>query len=147
MLAFAHYSLGVDLPNSILQAIEHGGIDQSTWAIAKDELFVNRSTNNQHLSFKMTIPFVNFIEQPHFIEKIKLMIQRIFVSPRIMSKMYPIKPNYTDPKLYFYYLVRIRDLWQRYHKNTRKLILGETDISAVARRKYVLNQWLQEKSE
>jgi hypothetical protein len=66
MLAFAHYSLGVDLPNSILQAINHCGIDQPTLAITKDELFVNRSTNNQHLSFKMTIPLVNFIEQPDF---------------------------------------------------------------------------------
>jgi hypothetical protein len=147
MLAFAHYSLGVDLPNSILQAIEYCGIDQPTLAIAKDELFVNRSTNNQHLSFKMTIPFVNFIEQPHFIEKIKLMIQRIFVSPRIMSKMYPINPNYTDPKLYFYYLVRIRDLWQRYYKYIQQSMLGNTEVSAVMRRKYLLNQWLQEKSQ
>jgi len=87
MLAFAHYSLGVDLPNLILQAIEHGGIDQPTLAITKDELFVNRSTNNQHLSFKMTIPFVNFIEQPYFIEKIKLMIQRIFIKSVVTRKI------------------------------------------------------------
>ena len=81
------------------------------------------------------------------IEKIKLMIQRIFVSPRIMSKMYPINPNYTDPKLYFYYLVRIRDLWQRYYQHTQKSMLGNTEVSAVTRRKYLLNQWLEEKSQ
>jgi hypothetical protein len=147
MLAFAHYSLGVDLPNLILQAIEHGGIDQPTLAIAKDELFVNRSTNNQHLSFKMTIPLVNFIEQPHFIEKIKLMIQQIFLNSQMMSERYPVEPEYTDPKLYFYYLVRIRDLWQRYYQHTQKSMLGNTEVSAVTRRKYLLNQWLQEKSQ
>jgi hypothetical protein len=147
MLAFAHYSLGVDLPNLILQAIEHGGIDQPTLAITKDELFVNRSTNNQHLSFKMTIPLVNFIEQPHFMEKIKLMIQQIFLNAQMMSERYPVEPEYTDPKLYFYYLVRIRDLWQRYYQHTQKLMLGNTEVSAVTRRKYLLNQWLQEKSQ
>ena len=147
MLAFAHYSLGVDLPNLILQAIEHGGIDQPTLAITKDELFVNRSTNDRHISFKITIPFVNFIEQPHFIEKIKFMIQRIFLNPQMMSKRYPVEPKYTDPKLYFYYLVRIRVLWQRYYQYTQKLMLGNTEISTVTRRKYLLNQWLQEKSE
>lgn len=147
MLAFAHYSLGVNLPNSILQAIEHGGIEQSTWAIAKEELFVNRSTNNQHLSLKINIPFVNFIEQPNFIEKIKFMIQRIFLNPQMMSKRYPVEPKYTDPKLYFYYLVRLRDLWQRYYKYTQKSMLGDTELSALTRRKYLLNQWLQEKSQ
>ena len=147
MLAFAHYSLGVDLPNSILQAIESCGIDQPTLAITKDELFVNRSTNDRHISFKITIPFVNFIEQPHFIEKIKFMIQRIFLNPQMMSKRYPVEPKYTDPKLYFYYLVRIRVLWQRYYQYTQKLMLGNTEISTVTRRKYLLNQWLQEKSE
>ena len=145
MLAFAHYSLGVDLPDSILQAINHYGIDQKILAIAEGELFVNRSSNSQHLSLKMSIPFVNFVEQESFIKKIKLMIQQTFFSPQIMAKIYPVKPSYTNPKLYFYYLVRIRDLWQRYHKKTRKLILGETDISTVARRKYLLSQWLQKK--
>jgi hypothetical protein len=147
MLAFAHYSLGVDLPNLILQAIEHGGIDQPTLAITKDELFVNRSTNNQHLSFKMTIPLVNFIEQPHFMEKIKLMIQQIFLNAQMMSERYPVESKYTDPKLYFYYLIRIRDLWQRYYQYTQQSMLGNTEASAVTRRKYLLNQWLQEKSQ
>ncbi|MEI6331187.1 MAG: hypothetical protein WCP16_18240 [Pseudanabaena sp. ELA645] len=60
--------------------------------------------------------------------------------------MYPVKPNYTDPKLYFYYLIRVRDLWQRHYKNTQKSILGDVDIASVTERKYLLNQWLQEKS-
>ena len=95
----------------------------------------------------MTIPLVNFIEQPHFIEKIKFMIQQIFLNPQMMSERYPVEPEYTDPKLYFYYLVRIRDLWQRYYQYTQQSMLGNTEVSAVTRRKYLLNQWLQEKSQ
>jgi hypothetical protein len=147
MLGLIYRYFDVILPDTIMKSIEYYDIDTEILAIAKDELFVNRSTNNQHLSFKMTIPFVNFIEQPHFIEKVKFMIQRIFISPRIMSRMYPVEPNYTDPKLYFYYLVRIRDLWQRYYQHTQKSMLGNTEVSAVTRRKYLLNQWLQEKSQ
>lgn len=147
MLALAHHSLDVDLPDSILEAIEYYGIDQKILAIAEEELFINRSTNSQHLSLKITIPFASFIAQSNFINKIKLIIQQIFINPWAMSRMYPVEPNYTDLKLYFYYLIRVRDIWRRHYKNTRKSILGDVDIASVTKRKYLLSQWLQEKSE
>jgi hypothetical protein len=131
----------------MLQAIHYYGIDQRILAIAEDELFVNRHTQNQNLSVKISIPFANFIEQTNFINRTKLIIQRIFISPQTMSRKYPVQASYNDPKLYFYYLIRFRGLWQRYYQYTQKLILGNTEVSGATRRKYLLNQWLEEKSQ
>jgi hypothetical protein len=147
MLALTRNCLGVDLPDSMLQAIHYYGIDQRILAIAEDELFVNRHTQNQNLSVKISIPFANFIEQTNFINRTKLIIQRIFISPQTMSRKYPVQASYNDPKLYFYYLIRFRGLWQRYYQYTQKLILGNTEVSGATRRKYLLNQWLEEKSQ
>ena len=142
MLGLIHRYFDVILPDTIMKSIQYYGIDTEILEIAESELLENRK-----LSKAMTAPFTDFIEQTNFINKIKLMIQRIFISPGIMSIMYPVKPHYTDPKLYFYYLVRIRDLWQHHYQHTQKLILGNTEVSEVTRRKYLLNQWLQEKSQ
>jgi hypothetical protein len=141
MLGLIYRYFDVILPATIMKSIEYYGIDTEMLAIAESELLQNRK-----LSKTINLPFTNFIQQT-LIEKIKLMVQRIFINPRIMSKMYPVKPNYTDPKLYFYYLIRVRDLWKRHYKNTQKSILGDVDIASVTERRYLLNQWLQEKSD
>lgn len=142
MLGLIHRYFDVILPDTIMKSIEYYDIDTEILAIAESELLENRK-----LSQAMTAPFTDFIEQSTLIGKINLIVKRIFINPQLMSRMYPVKPNYTDPKLYFYYLIRVPDLWKRHYKNTQKSILGDVDIASVTERRYLLNQWLQEKSE
>jgi hypothetical protein len=142
MLGLIHRYFDVILPDTIMKSIEYYDIDTEILAIAESELLENRK-----LSQAMTAPFTDFIEQSTLIGKINLIVKRIFINPQLMSRMYPVKPNYTDPKLYFYYLIRFPDLWKRHYKNTQKSILGDVDIASVTERRYLLNQWLQEKSE
>lgn len=65
-----------------------------------------------------------------FFGKIKLLIQRVFISHRVLAREYNINP--ASPLIMVYYLARVRDLWRRYARSGWRMVAGEEEALAGA---------------
>lgn len=65
-----------------------------------------------------------------FFGKIKLLIQRVFISHRVLAREYNINP--ASPLIMVYYLARVRDLWGRYARSGWRIVAGEEEALAGA---------------
>lgn len=149
MLAMTQQLLEIDLPDSILIWIKNNLVNTNIQVVAQKILLENQQ-NSKLATLSLTI----FSSDLSLIQRIKLSTQRIFLSSAIMSQTYAMSFSYFSLKLYFYYLIRIRDyliylrnLWFYYQpviKNTEKTNL---DFLSFKEEKYLLHQWLQEKSD
>ncbi len=138
MLALTLKCFNISLPEKLLKEIQLYEIDDQILAIAEAELLNNRS-----VSKSITLPLATFIDQPNLFEKMKLIGQRILISPQLMTRIYPLKPSDNFFKLSFYYVIRIRDLWRRHSKRLQKLSAADSRmIISVSQRKEFLKAFL-----
>lgn len=85
-----------------------------------------------------------FQYQRGLIAKLRYIWQRIFIPKEIMARKYPVPAN--SAQLYFYYLVRVKDLFINQTSRVWQMWCGDQTIAAQASAKHTLWAWLN-KSE
>ncbi len=78
-----------------------------------------------------------------FFGKLSLVLRRVFIPRRVLAREYNVDPR--SVKLYFYYMVRLLRLLRDYRGSAARLLRGEGDALASARRESArgdLREWL-----
>ncbi len=72
--------------------------------------------------------------------KIHILLRSIFRPPKPLPQMYNLPEN--SLKVYFYYLVRARDLWRRYGHSARQMLAEESEFASKIDQDNALSDWL-----
>jgi hypothetical protein len=122
------------VPDDMLTAIKPGDFD-SRFPELVEELIL---TQRQQDLYLMPLP-----GSKHLLAKATMILKRAFPSPEKMSRMYP---SSSDSKLiYFYYLVRIKDLILRYCSQVCQMFWGNESVRVLAKQGdeiFHLKDWL-----
>lgn len=135
-LLLTHDLFNLKLSDSIYKWIENQNLPTTIISLAKEELM------NKGKIQKTTIYMDYLVNQSGLWFKLKLILQRIFLHPSQMAVIYPIKPTYFSFKLYFYYLIRMRDTWLNNREVFKKYLQNDPLIASTSERRSQLKQWL-----
>lgn len=130
-LRLAKEMVGASVPEEVLHSLKPKQFNETLFAMARRQIFTDSELANS-LSPNLARLWGN---KPLW-EKFILFWKRVFISPRMLSRIYPPPPN--SPKIYFYYLVRFRDLMNKYGPAVRHLWREDTIITTPT----TLSNWL-----
>ena len=129
--------LGASVPDDLMKIIKPSDFDERFMVLAKERIFAYEHWNSDGLSLSSNIAQLWGSER--LLDKGTLFLRRAFPSPEEMARTYPAPSD--SIRIYFYYLVRIKDLllrhgcrvWRllRWNERMRGLAKKENDISAL----------------
>ena len=135
-LYLAHDLLDTPLPHPILQTLQS---DQAAIRLvleSKAYLAGGRLPN----SYLVSPDFCEAWQEKQLIHRVHKALQRVFLSRAALACIYPVAPD--SPKIYFYYLVRLKDLLVRYSPMLYQLQRKQPEVT-VFERKAALIAWLE----
>ena len=138
VLRIAREWLLADMPDEALQALEPDDLDPRFVLWAKEELLSARDSMPS-----LHADFAQMWGTRRFRDKVSLFAKHAFPSPKALSRAYPVPPS--SMRIYFYYLVHLKDLLSRYAKTVWGLLRRDRQLATVAKRKErgnLLRDWL-----
>jgi hypothetical protein len=121
------------VPNEILDRLKPDNFDPQIVSWAKARLFDKRAYPPTTL--------IQFWKSNSYLEKANLFLKRVFLSPEEMAQLYPVLHN-SPKKLYFYYLVRLKELFLHHGCRTWLLLRRNKDLVNQAEQTEQLTDWL-----
>lgn len=115
---------GVTAPKEVMTALLPEGADSSAVGAAFEQ------AGSLDDAWAGLTPDLAAFSAAGFFGKIKLLIQRVFISHRVLAREYNINP--ASPLIMVYYLARVRDLWGRYARSGWRIVAGEEEALAGA---------------
>jgi hypothetical protein len=115
---------GVTAPKEVMTALLPEGADSSAVGAALEQ------AGSLDDAWAGLTPDLAAFSAAGFFGKIKLLIQRVFISHRVLAREYNINP--ASPLIMVYYLARVRDLWGRYARSGWRIVAGEEEALAGA---------------
>jgi hypothetical protein len=140
-LKLARELLGAFVPDDLLETIKPNDFDEHFMAIAMKQIFPNGIGTSHGLPLSSNIS--QLWGSKRLLDKMKILFKTTFQSPEVMTLTYPPPPN--SLRIYFYYPVRIIDLFKRYGPTVLRLLRHDQDILVrTSRRNEVtaLKDWL-----
>jgi hypothetical protein len=136
MLYLARTWLNTPVPESVVQALQSPGFTPQMGESALRYMLLDRPPEGE-----ISREFSHMWHQPGLGVKLRRMVSRWLLPRAIMAEMYPVSAD--SPRLYVYYLVRLKDLLVRYHQPLRRLIGGDPQMQLLTHQQS-LRQWLGE---
>jgi Uncharacterised nucleotidyltransferase len=140
-LTLAAQRLGTPVPPALLNqwppAPVPDAVSDAVLAQALDQLFADQNTAEL-----VSNEFAQLWSTPSLRQKVGLIWGRLF-APTLIIQEYPVKPD--SCKLYFYYLVRCKDLLVRYGHTLWRLWRRDPLLTATTARKQQLSAWLAQR--
>jgi hypothetical protein len=124
------------LPEEIIKRLDPGENYKEFIDFALVEMW--KSPDRKNTFFSREVAEYQF--QTGVWAKIDYMRQRIFIPKGLMAQKYPVPVS--SLRIYFYYIVRVKDLFCRHFQSLRQMSEGDIERVAEAARKYELWHWL-----
>lgn len=135
-LHLAHDLLDTPLPPSILQALASDQAAIPLLLESKAYLSGGRLPN----SYLVSPDFCAAWQEEKLIHRVHKALQRVFLPRTGLACLYPVAPD--SPMVYFYYLVRLKDLLVRYSPMLYQLQRKQPEVT-IFERKAALVAWLE----
>jgi hypothetical protein len=84
--------------------------------------------------------FADLWTDKSFLTKTIIILRSLFLPKKLIAQMYGLPES--SLRVWFYYLVRARDLWRRYGGSAREMTTGESPFSAGVEMDNALSEWL-----
>ena len=137
-LAAAQQLLGAQIPADVLKSLNRD--ECITFQV--DELHALLFPEHPELLHSPTEYFLDFLKTPHVSAKLRLFTERLFLSRQEMAVKYAVDPH--SRRLYFYYLLRFRDLAARFTHKTWRMWFGDPAMRTVTGQQEKLQEWLEQ---
>ena len=124
------------LPEEFTDRLDPGESYKKFIDFALIEMWKSPDKNNTFFSREVA----EFQFQTGIWAKIDYMRQRIFIPKGLMAQKYPVPVS--SLRIYFYYIVRVKDLFCRHLQSLRQMSEGDNARITEATRKYELWHWL-----
>ncbi|HEV8343480.1 MAG TPA: nucleotidyltransferase family protein, partial [Candidatus Binatia bacterium] len=132
ILCLAKELLGAAVPDAAVEALQPDHFDARLLGWAREKIVADRERS--HISSNI----VHFWRARRLKEK--LAVSRQIFSPEVIARNYSVPP--TSNKLYFYYLVRLKDLFIQYGPLMARLFCRDERLTALVEREHRLDEWL-----
>ena len=143
-LRLAKELLGVILPDGLMEALKPNDFDERLIALAKEQVFSTRMGTGHILSLSTAV--AKFWGSQRLRDKAPLflkILKEVFPPREVMVRKYPLPSD--SIRIYLYYATRFRDLLRRHGHHVWRLLRGDEDMRASARRANdiaILKDWL-----
>jgi len=133
--------LGAAVPEDLLKTIRPPDFQERVIDWAREQIFAVRARNSANLFLSPNIAQLWGNERLQ--GKASLFLKRTFPSPEEMVKLYPSASG--SVWIYFYYLVRLKDILQRHSRQVWRLLRRDEALKALAKQENnftSLKEWL-----
>ncbi len=120
------------VPNEVLDKLEPEDLEPQVINWAKAQLLDKRIYPSLNL--------IDFWKSESSMDKFKVFLKRVFLSPEEMARLYPVQ--YNSPRIYIYYLVRLKKLFFEHINRAWLLLQDDKDMVNVSKRTDALQAWL-----
>lgn len=121
--------LAANVPEAFLEEIRPVDFDERFAVLAKDQIFLRKSRTGQPLSMWPAV--AQFWGASRFRDKVALFWKGFFLPREAMARLYPVPAD--SWRLYFYYVVRLRDLLRTYGYDVWRWLRRDREMQAVVR--------------
>lgn len=137
-LAAAQQLLGAPIPAGVLRNLNR----DKHISFHVDELQTLLFPEHPELLSSPTEYFLDFLKTPAWSTKLRLFAARLFLPAQEMAVKYDIDPR--SRWLYFYYLLRLKDLSARFAHRTWRMWFGDPVMHTIKGQQEKLQQWLEQ---
>lgn len=137
-LAAAQQLLGAQVPADVLKSLNR----DECITFQADELHALLFPEHPELLHSPTEYFLDFLKTPQVSAKMRLFTDRLFLSRQEMAVKYAVDPH--SRRLYFYYLLRFKDLAARFTHKTWRMWFGDPAMRTVTGQQEKLQHWLEQ---
>jgi hypothetical protein len=133
--------LGASVPDDLMSAIKPNDFDERFMLLAKERIFARGHWNSDGLPLSPNI--AQLWGSKRLLKKGTLFLRRAFPSPEEVAQMYPAPSD--SVRIYFYYAVRIKDLFLRHGRQVWRLLRRNEGMRGLAKQENdmtPLNDWL-----
>jgi hypothetical protein len=133
--------LGADVPEDLLKTIRPPDFQERIMDWTREQIFTVRTENSANLLLSPNVAQLWGNERLQ--GKASLFLKRTFPSPEEMVKLYPSASG--SVWIYFYYLVRLRDILLRHSRQVWRLLRRDEAMQALAKQEnnfISLKDWL-----
>jgi hypothetical protein len=134
VLRLAKELTGAEVPFEVLSDLRPADFNELVLVQARELIFTD-----PHKTFSV-IPNLTAWHDLPFHQKIAVFFRRIFLPRPNIAALYDVPPR--SMKLYWYYLVRFKDLVLKHSGAAVRLCQPDQELTAIARRKIILNDYL-----
>ena len=121
--------LGVALPEGLMEELKPSDFDERIVALARDQIFSRRLRTGPPLSLWPAV--ARFWGSARLWDKVLLFLKGFFLPREAMSRLYP--PPADSIRIYFYYVVRLRDLLRSFGRDFWRLLRRDKEMQALAK--------------
>jgi hypothetical protein len=121
--------LGVALPEGLMKALKPGDFDERFVALARNQIFSRRPRSGPPLSMWPAV--ARFWGSARLRDKVSLFFKGFFLPREAMARIYP--PPADSIRIYFYYVVRLRDLLRVYGCDVWRWLRRDEEMQAFAK--------------
>ncbi len=128
-LALTVELLGADLPEGLLEILKPSDFEERFVVLAKDQIFSRRLRTGQPLSMWPAV--ARFWGADRLRDKAFLFLKGFFIPREAMARLYPAPADSIG--IYFYYVVRFRDLLRVYGRDIWRWLRRDKEMQAFAK--------------
>ena len=128
-LKLARELLGVALPEGLMEAFKPNDFDEGFVALARDQIFSRRLRTRPALSMRPAS--ARFWGSARLKNKVFLFLRGVFLPREAMALLYP--PPADSIRIYFYYVVRLRDLLRVHGRDVWGWLRHDEEMQAFAK--------------
>ncbi|MHB9098739.1 MAG: nucleotidyltransferase domain-containing protein [Syntrophales bacterium] len=122
--------LGVALPEGLMEALKPRDFDEHIVALARDQIFSRRERTGSSLSL-WRLEVARFWGSARLRDKGLLFLKGLFLPRDGMALLYP--PPADSIRLYFYYVVRLRDLLRLFGHGVWRLLRRDKEMLSLVK--------------
>ncbi len=119
--------LGVDLPEWLMEELKPNGFDEHIVALARGQIFSRRVRTGTRLSL-WRLDVARFWGSARLRDKVLLFLKGLFLPRDSMALLYPAPAD--SIRLYFYYVVRLKDLLRLFGCGVWRLLRRDKEMQA-----------------
>jgi hypothetical protein len=121
--------LGVALPEGLMEALKPNDFDERFVTLARNQIFSRRLRTGHPLSMWPAV--ARFWGSARLRDKVLLFLKGFFLPREAMARLYP--PPADSIRIYFYYVVRLRDLLRLFGRDVWRLLRRDEKMQALAK--------------
>ena len=119
----------VVLPDDLMESLKPADFDERFVALARDQIFSRKMRTGQPLSMWPAV--ARFWGSARLRDKVSLFIKGLFIPREAMARLYPAPAD--SIRIYFYYFVRLRDLFRVYGRDVWRWLRRDKGMQAFAK--------------
>jgi hypothetical protein len=136
-LRVARELVGAAVPGKVLRQLKPSAFEEAIVATAKDQIFAYRTATGF-----VSRNLAQLMGRDNLWASLRDFARSIFVPRVVLAKNYPISPK--SRFIYFYYLVRFKDVLTRHGRTAWRLYRHDPEIASLADRTRDLSEWLSD---